>query len=59
MHLKWTLALSKRTSLLTLDFYVSMGGAVVSEAASRGVIPNLIGVAVLDIVEGMERILTF
>ncbi|KAF8941952.1 hypothetical protein BGZ47_007023 [Haplosporangium gracile] len=31
----------------------SMGGAVVSEAASRGVIPNLIGVAVLDIVEGV------
>ncbi|KAF9942124.1 Conserved oligomeric Golgi complex subunit 2 [Modicella reniformis] len=31
----------------------SMGGAVVSEAASRGMIPNLIGVAVLDIVEGV------
>ncbi|KAG0212363.1 Protein with carboxyl methyl esterase activity [Mortierella sp. GBA30] len=30
----------------------SMGGAVVSEAASRGMIPNLIGVAALDIVEG-------
>lgn len=30
-----------------------MGGAVVSEAASRGMIPNLVGVAVLDIVEGM------
>ena len=30
----------------------SMGGAVVSEAASSGMIPNLIGVAVLDIVEG-------
>ncbi|KAF9343728.1 hypothetical protein BGX26_005302, partial [Mortierella sp. AD094] len=29
----------------------SMGGAVISEAASRGMIPNLIGVAVLDIVE--------
>ncbi|KAF9437111.1 Conserved oligomeric Golgi complex subunit 2 [Entomortierella beljakovae] len=31
----------------------SMGGAVISEAASRGIIPNLIGVAVLDIVEGV------
>lgn len=31
----------------------SMGGAVVSEAASRGMIPNIIGVAVLDIVEGV------
>ncbi|KAG0364999.1 Protein with carboxyl methyl esterase activity [Mortierella sp. AD032] len=30
-----------------------MGGAVVSEAASRRMIPNLIGVAVLDIVEGV------
>ncbi|KAI1300542.1 carboxyl methyl esterase activity protein, partial [Mortierella claussenii] len=33
----------------------SMGGAVVSEAASRGLIQNLIGVAVLDIVEGTVR----
>ncbi|KAG0341729.1 Protein with carboxyl methyl esterase activity [Podila humilis] len=31
----------------------SMGGAVVCEAASRGMIPNLIGVAILDIVEGI------
>ncbi|KAF9082023.1 hypothetical protein BGX23_000187 [Mortierella sp. AD031] len=31
----------------------SMGGAVVSEAASRRMIPNLVGVAVLDIVEGV------
>ncbi|KAF9301235.1 Protein phosphatase methylesterase 1 [Mortierella antarctica] len=30
-----------------------MGGSVVCEAASRGMIPNLIGVAVLDIVEGI------
>ncbi|KAF9935028.1 Conserved oligomeric Golgi complex subunit 2 [Linnemannia zychae] len=31
----------------------SMGGAVIAEAASHGMIPNLIGVAVLDIVEGV------
>ncbi|KAF9578426.1 hypothetical protein BGW38_005769, partial [Lunasporangiospora selenospora] len=31
----------------------SMGGAVISEAASRGMIPHLVGVAVLDIVEGV------
>lgn len=36
-----------------------MGGAVVSEAASQGMIPNLIGVAVLDIVEGKESILKY
>ncbi|GJJ77757.1 protein phosphatase methylesterase 1 [Entomortierella parvispora] len=31
----------------------SMGGAVVAEAASRGMISNVVGVAVLDIVEGV------
>ncbi|KAF9115793.1 Conserved oligomeric Golgi complex subunit 2 [Mortierella sp. AM989] len=31
----------------------SMGGAVVSEAASRGMIQNLIGIAILDVVEGV------
>ncbi|KAG0053488.1 Conserved oligomeric Golgi complex subunit 2 [Gryganskiella cystojenkinii] len=31
----------------------SMGGAVVAEAASRGMISNVLGVAVLDIVEGV------
>jgi len=33
-----------------------MGGAVVAEAASRKMISNVVGVAVLDIVEGTVEV---
>jgi hypothetical protein len=35
----------------------SMGGAVVVDAANRNWIPNCVGVAVVDVVEGMDLVI--
>ena len=38
------------------DTLCSMGGAIAVRAAASGVIPSLVGIAVIDVVEGKNNI---
>ena len=41
---------------LVSDTLCSMGGAIAVRAAASGVIPSLVGIAVIDVVEGKNNI---